>query len=132
VLRELLRYAHHLAGKRRALALVFVLSLCGAAVSLSTPLLGKAFVDAVATHGDFASIPMIAIALVVLAILDLALATLSGRIHARLSADVLASLRAALFRRRCAGGLPGRHGLARGLTRGFTRGFKRGLVHRLP
>ncbi len=99
MLRELLRYAHHLAGKRRALALVFVLSLCGAAVSLSTPLLGKAFVDAVATHGDFASIPMIAIALVVLAILDLALATLSGRIHARLSADVLASLRAALFRR---------------------------------
>jgi ABC-type bacteriocin/lantibiotic exporter with double-glycine peptidase domain len=99
MLRELLRYVHHLAGKRRALAFVFVLSLCGAAVSLSTPLLGKAFVDAVATGGDFASIPMIAAALVALAVLDLGLATVSGRIHARLSADVLAGLRAALFQR---------------------------------
>jgi ABC-type bacteriocin/lantibiotic exporter with double-glycine peptidase domain len=99
MLKDLLRHSHHLAGKRSALALVFVLSLCGAAVSLSTPLLGKAFVDAVATRGDFASIPTIAAALVGLAVLDLALATLSSRIHARLSADVLAGLRAALFER---------------------------------
>ena len=114
MLKELLRYTHHLAGKRGALAVVFVLGLGGAAVSLSTPLLGKAFVDAVATRGDFSSIPLIAAALVALAVLDLALATVSGRVHARLSADVLADLRASLFRRCVDGPLeavePFRHG----------------------
>jgi ABC-type bacteriocin/lantibiotic exporter with double-glycine peptidase domain len=95
----LLGYTHHLAGKRRALAGIFVLGLCGAAVSLSTPLLGKAFVDAVASRGDFSVIPMIAAALVALAVLDLALAAVSGRMHARLSADLLADLRASLFER---------------------------------
>ena len=42
---------------------------------------------------------MIAAALLCLGVLDLALATLSQRVHARLSADVLAELRAALFAR---------------------------------
>jgi ABC-type multidrug transport system fused ATPase/permease subunit len=108
------RFTHHLSGKRGVLAALFVLSLGGAAVSLSTPLLGKAFVDAVASGGDFAAIPTIAAALLVLAVLDLALATLSQRIHARLSADVLADLRSALFARCIKGPLeavePFRHG----------------------
>jgi ATP-binding cassette, subfamily B, bacterial len=99
VLKELLRYVHHLAGKRRALAVVFALSLGGAAVALYTPLLGMAFVDAVASRGDFAAIPFIAAALVVLALADLVLATVSGRVHARLSADLLAELRTSLFER---------------------------------
>jgi ATP-binding cassette, subfamily B, bacterial len=114
VLKTLLRFTHHLSGKRRALVVVFLLGLGGAAVSLSTPLLGKAFVDAVAARGDFASIPMIAAALVGLAILDLALATVSGRVHARLSADLLADLRSSLFQRCLNGPLeavePFRHG----------------------
>ena len=78
---------------------MFALGLAGAAASLATPLLGKAFVDAVASHGDFAAVPAIAAALVGLAVLDFALATVSGRVHARVSADVLAGLRASLFAR---------------------------------
>ena len=88
-----------LSRRRAALAVVFVLGLVGAAVSLSTPLVGMAFVDAVATRHDYAPIPAIAGALVAIAVLDLGLSTLSGRVHARLSADVLADLRAALFSR---------------------------------
>jgi ABC-type multidrug transport system fused ATPase/permease subunit len=114
VLTFLRRYSPHLSGRRGPLAVVFVLGLAGAAVSLSTPLLGMAFVDAVATRHDFTPIPWIAAALVALAILDLALAAWSGRVHARLSADVLADLRAALFARCVDGPLdaiePFRHG----------------------
>jgi ABC-type multidrug transport system fused ATPase/permease subunit len=114
VLQSLRRFAPHLAGKRSALVALFLLSLGGAAVSLATPLLGKTFVDAVASRGEFAIIPAIAAALVGLAVLDLALATVSQRVHARLSADVLASLRARLFARCTAGPLdaiePFRHG----------------------
>lgn len=103
MLSELRRYARHVAGRRTALAAVFALGLAGAAVSLATPLLGMAFIDAVATRGDFAAVPGIALALVGLALLDLALTALSGRVHAGLSADVLAELRARLFDR-CADG----------------------------
>jgi len=92
-------FARHLAGRRRSLAALFALGLLGAAVALATPLVGMAFVDAVATRGDFSAIPWIAAALVALALGDLALSTWSGRVHARLSADVLASLRAELFAR---------------------------------
>lgn len=99
MLKSLRRFAHHLSGRRWTLAALFVLGLGGAAVSLSTPLLGMAFIDAVAGGGDFAAIPAIAAALMALAVADLALATVSQRVHARLSADVLASLRAALFAR---------------------------------
>ena len=108
------RYTHHLSGRRRALAALFVLSLGGAAVSLSTPLLGKAFVDAVATRRDFGAIPAIAAALLGLALLDLALATVAQRVHARLSAEVLAAMRSSLFARCLDGPLeavePFRHG----------------------
>lgn len=114
MLTSLRRFTHHLHGKRGMLAALFALGLGGAAVSLSTPLLGKAFVDAVASRGDFAAIPAIAAALLALAVLDFALATLSQRVHARLSADVLARLRASLFARCVAGPLEGleafRHG----------------------
>jgi ABC-type multidrug transport system fused ATPase/permease subunit len=99
VLTSLSRFARHLAGRRRALAAVFALGLVGAAVSLATPLLGMAFVDAVATHGDFAAVPAIAAALVALSLADLVLATVTGRVHARLSADVLNDLRSELFAR---------------------------------
>ena len=99
MLKDLRRFAPHLSGRRWTLFVLFVLGLGGAAVSLSTPLLGKAFVDAVAGGGDYAVIPAIAAALLALAVTDLALATVSQRVHARLSADVLASLRAALFAR---------------------------------
>ena len=98
-LSELRPFARHLAGRGSALAAIFALGLLGAAVSLATPLLGMAFVDAVATHGDFAAIPRIAAALVALAVVDLALGVWTGRIHARLSTDLLASLRAQLFAR---------------------------------
>jgi ATP-binding cassette subfamily B protein len=99
VLKSLRRFAHPLSGRRGPLAAIFVLGLCGAAVTLSTPLLGMAFIDAVASRGDFTSVPIIAAALVALSVVDLALATLSGRVHARLSAEMLADLRAALFAR---------------------------------
>lgn len=108
------RYTQHLSGRRRALAALFVLSLGGAAVSLSTPLLGKAFVDAVASRRDFGVIPWIAAALLALALLDLALATVAQRVHARLSAEVLAAMRSSLFARCLDGPLeavePFRHG----------------------
>lgn len=114
MLRRLRRHWPLLSQRRAALAVVFVLGLVGAAVTLSTPLVGMAFVDAVATRHDYASIPAIAGALVAIAVLDLGLATLSGRVHARLSADVLADLRAALFSRCVDGPLdaiePLRHG----------------------
>lgn len=114
MLKTLSRFAHHLSGKQATLAAVFLLGLGGAAVTLSTPLLGKAFVDAVASRGDFAAIPSIAAALVALAVLDLGLGTLSSRVHARLSAEVLAGLRASLFERCVSGPLeavePFRHG----------------------
>lgn len=114
MLNTLLRFTHHLSGRRRALAVVFLLGIGGSAVSLSTPLLGKAFIDAVASRGDFSVIPMIAAALVALALLDLALAAVSSRLHARLSADLLAELRASLFERCLTGPLdavePFRHG----------------------
>lgn len=99
MLRALLRFWRHLSDRRRALGALFALGLASAGISLATPLLGKAFVDAVGGGGDFAAVPRIALALVALALLDLAFAAWSGRVHARLSADILAKLRAELFSR---------------------------------
>ncbi|MCC7150580.1 MAG: ABC transporter ATP-binding protein [Rubrivivax sp.] len=114
MLKALARFAPHLRGGQRALALLFVLGLAGAAVSLATPLLGKAFIDAVTTRADYSIIPRIAGAFVALALLDLVLAIVSQRVHARLSADLLARLRAMLFARCLSGPLaaiePVRHG----------------------
>lgn len=114
MLKELARFLPYLSGRRAALARVFALGLAGAAVALSTPLLGMAFVDAVTMRADFTAVPWIAAALVALALVDLALAAVSSRVHARLAADVLAELRAALFARCAEGPLaavePFRHG----------------------
>jgi ABC-type multidrug transport system fused ATPase/permease subunit len=96
-------FVRHLRGHGAALAAVFALGLVGALATLATPLIGMAFVDAVVTHRDFATIPWIAAALVALAVVDLAIGALAGRVHAALSADLLAALRARLFER-CVGG----------------------------
>jgi ATP-binding cassette subfamily B protein len=94
---ELRPYLRHLAGRSRALASLFVLGLLASAAALASPLIGKAFIDAVWTRQDFGSTPWIALALVALAAADLLLGTASRWIHTRLSADVLAELRAELF-----------------------------------
>ncbi len=113
MLKTLARFAPHLAGHAGSLAALFALGLAGAAVSLATPLLGKAFVDAAGAR-DYAPIPTIALALLALAALDLVFALVAQRVHARLSADMLAALRASLFARCVAGPLeaiePFRHG----------------------
>ncbi|MGE5171834.1 MAG: ABC transporter ATP-binding protein [Rudaea sp.] len=99
MLRALAPFAHHLACRRRTLAAVFALGLAGAAVSLATPLVGMAFVDAVATSHDFSAIPGIAALLIALSVVDLVLGTVTGRAHAKVSAELLADLRGALFAR---------------------------------
>jgi ABC-type multidrug transport system fused ATPase/permease subunit len=76
---------------------MFFLGLAGGAVSLAPPLIGKAFIDAIAERGDFAAVAGIAAALVGLALLDLLLGAVTRLVHARLSADVLVSLRERLF-----------------------------------
>lgn len=90
-------YLRHLAGRGRALASLFVLGLLASAAALASPLVGKAFIDAVWTRRDFEATPWIALALVALAAADLLLGAVSRWIHTRLSADVLADLRAELF-----------------------------------
>jgi ATP-binding cassette, subfamily B, bacterial len=90
-------FARHLKGKGRLITAMFFLGLAGGAVSLAPPLIGKAFIDAVAERGDYAIIPTIAAALVGLAILDLILGAVTRLVHARLSADVLVSIRERLF-----------------------------------
>ncbi|MEW6488367.1 MAG: ABC transporter ATP-binding protein [Thermodesulfobacteriota bacterium] len=99
MLKELRPFAGHLRGRARALAALFALGLLGAAASLATPLLGKAFIDAVATRGDFGAVPRIAAALVALAAVDFALAGVTRVLHTRLSAELLAALRERLFAR---------------------------------
>jgi ABC-type bacteriocin/lantibiotic exporter with double-glycine peptidase domain len=95
--RALRPHLRHLASRWRALAVLFALGLLASAAALANPLVGKAFVDAVAARRDFASVPRVAFALVALALADLVLGAFSRWIHARLSAGVLADLRAELF-----------------------------------
>ncbi|HET9596222.1 MAG TPA: ABC transporter ATP-binding protein [Anaeromyxobacteraceae bacterium] len=90
-------HLRHLASRRRALAALFALGLLASAAALANPLVGKSFIDAVASRRDFAAVPRVASALVALALADLLLGALSRWIHARLSAGVLADLRADLF-----------------------------------
>jgi ATP-binding cassette subfamily B protein len=97
VLKELRPYLRHLAGRRRALAALFALGLVASVAALATPLLGKAFIDAVATRREFGTVPWIALALVGLALSDVLLGTCARWIHARLSAEVLSDLRSDLF-----------------------------------
>lgn len=91
-------YLRHLAGRRRALAALFVLGLLSSAAALASPLIGKAFIDAVVGRQDFRSVPLVGMALVGLAAGDLLLGAGARLIHARLSAGVLSDLRAELFR----------------------------------
>jgi len=97
MMRKLRPYLRHLAGRRRALAALFGLGLLASAAALASPLVGKAFIDAVSSRRDFRSVPWIALALVGLALADLLLGAFSRFVHARLSADVLADLRGDLF-----------------------------------
>jgi len=97
MLNELRPHLRHLASRRRALAALFALGLLASAAALASPLVGKAFIDAVASRRDFAAVPQVALALVALALADLLLGAASRWIHARLSAGVLADLRGELF-----------------------------------
>jgi ATP-binding cassette, subfamily B, bacterial len=90
-------FARHLRGKKGLLAAVFFLGLAGSAVALATPLLGKAFIDAVTERGDFSIVPRIALALLGLAFADLLLGTVTRVVHAKLSADVLMAIRERIF-----------------------------------
>lgn len=91
-------FSGHLKRRKGMLATLFLLGLAGSAAALSTPLLGKAFIDAVVERGDFGLIPIIAMALVVLALADVLIGLVSRWLHARLSAGVLVEIRQRLFR----------------------------------
>jgi len=90
-------FVRHLKGKGRLIVAMFLLGLAGGAVSLAPPLIGKAFIDAVAERSDYGIVPKIAAALVALALLDLGLGAVTRLVHARLSADVLVAIRERLF-----------------------------------
>ncbi len=91
-------FTGHLKQRKRMLATLFMLGLVGAATSLSTPLIGKAFIDAVVERNDYGVIPIIAAALVVLALADVIFGFLSRLVHTKLSADILVEIRQRLFR----------------------------------
>ena len=90
-------FTRHLRGKKGLLAAVFFLGLAGSAASLATPLIGKAFIDAVTERGDFSIVPRIAAALLGLAVADLLLGTLTRMVHTKLSASVLVEIRERIF-----------------------------------
>jgi len=91
-------FYRHLSHRKKALAALFVLGLAGSAAGLSTPLIGKAFIDAVVERGDYGRIPLIALALVALALVDVSVGFVSRQIHAKLSAGILVDIRQRLFR----------------------------------
>jgi len=91
-------FTGHLRQRKKTLATLFLLGLLGSAASLSTPLIGKAFIDAVVERADYDLIPMIAAALVVLALADVIIGFVSRMIHAKLSAGILVEIRQRVFR----------------------------------
>jgi ABC-type bacteriocin/lantibiotic exporter with double-glycine peptidase domain len=97
-LRTLRLFTGHLRQRKRTLIALFLLGLVGSAASLSTPLIGKAFIDAVVEREDYGVIPVIAVALVVLALADVLIGFVSRMVHAKLSAGVLVEIRQRLFR----------------------------------
>ncbi len=107
-------FTGHLRQRKKTLATLFLLGLVGSAASLSTPLIGKAFIDAVVERGDYDLIPVIAAALVVLALADVIIGFVSRLVHARLSAGILVEIRQRLFRHCLYAGIGGverfRHG----------------------
>jgi ABC-type bacteriocin/lantibiotic exporter with double-glycine peptidase domain len=97
-LRTLKLFTGHLRQRKKTLFALFALGLVGSAASLSTPLIGKAFIDAVVEREDYGVIPVIAAALVVLALADVLIGFVSRMVHAKLSAGVLVEIRQRLFR----------------------------------
>lgn len=95
---SLKRFASHIRGREKTLTMLFLLGLAGSAAALSTPLIGKAFIDAVVERGDYDVIPLIAGALAVLACTDVIIGFLSRMVHAKLSAGILVEIRQRLFR----------------------------------
>lgn len=91
-------FSGHLRQRKKTLAVLFLLGLAGSAAALSTPLIGKAFIDAVVERGDYGMIPLIAAALVVLACTDVIVGFISRMVHAKLSAGILVEIRQRLFR----------------------------------
>jgi len=91
-------FCGHLKHRKRTLLALFLLGLAGSAAALATPLIGKAFIDAVAERRDYGSIPLIAAALVALAVIDVVIGFVSRQVHARLSAGILVDIRQRLFR----------------------------------
>jgi ABC-type bacteriocin/lantibiotic exporter with double-glycine peptidase domain len=91
-------FSGHLKQRKKTLATLFLLGLVGSATSLSSPLIGKAFIDAVVERGDYDVIPLIAAALVVLAIADVIIGFVSRLVHAKLSAGILVEIRQRLLR----------------------------------
>jgi len=97
-LKTLKLFTGHLRQRKKTLFTLFLLGLVGSAASLSTPLIGKAFIDAVVERDDYGVIPVIAAALVVLALADILIGFVSRMVHAKLSAGVLVEIRQRLFR----------------------------------
>ncbi|MDT8320499.1 MAG: ABC transporter transmembrane domain-containing protein, partial [Xanthomonadales bacterium] len=91
-------FSGHLRRRKKTLAVLFLLGLAGSAAALSTPLIGKAFIDAVVERSDYDMIPLIAGALVALALADVIVGFMSRMVHARLSAGILVEIRQRLFR----------------------------------
>jgi len=91
-------FSGHLKQRKKTLAILFLLGLVGSATSLSSPLIGKAFIDAVVERGDYDVIPLIAAALVVLALADVIIGFVSRLVHAKLSAGILVEIRQRLLR----------------------------------
>ncbi|MGB9082583.1 MAG: ABC transporter ATP-binding protein, partial [Desulfuromonadaceae bacterium] len=90
-------FSRHLRGKGALVAALFLLGLAGAATSLASPLIGKAFIDSVVGKQNFALVPRIALAIFGLAVADLILGACTRLIHAKLSARVLVEIRERLF-----------------------------------
>ena len=97
MLKSVKPFARHLRGKKGLLAAVFFLGLASSAASLATPLIGKSFIDAVTERGDYSIVPLIAAALLGLAVADLFLGTLTRVVHTKLSATVLVEIRQRIF-----------------------------------
>jgi ABC-type bacteriocin/lantibiotic exporter with double-glycine peptidase domain len=91
-------FSGHLRQRKKTLATLFLLGIVGAATSLSSPLIGKAFIDAVVERGDYDVIPVIAAALVVLALADVIIGFVSRLVHAKLSAGILVEIRQRILR----------------------------------
>ncbi|MCX7179057.1 MAG: ABC transporter ATP-binding protein, partial [Proteobacteria bacterium] len=92
-------FTRHLRGKGGLIAMLFLLSLASAATSLTSPLIGKTFIDSVVGEHNYALVPTLALALLGLALADLVLGACSRLVHTRLSAGVLVEIRERLFAR---------------------------------